>query len=193
MVLVVVALNEVLTLLEDRHLHLDKEMLVVMVRWLAGLMLAVVGAALEQLEEPHLVALLEALVVLVCNHQFLERLLITLEAVAVVVIRQAHQEELVEVELAVGLLIQELLERLTLAVVVVATAVAVGKEKQVALVLSSSVIQIHTLLLPQPQVRRQSQLLVAIEFINGLHQVQLPSKEKKCRTLQKLKMELLRK
>ena len=83
MALVAVALNEVLMLLEARLPHLDKEMLVVMGHLLAGLMLVAVVAVLAQLEEPRLVTQLEALAVMVCKHQFLERLLTTLVVVAV--------------------------------------------------------------------------------------------------------------
>jgi hypothetical protein len=75
-------------------------------------------------------------------------------------------------------------------------AVAVVKVMQVdtstatteVLVLLSSVTRIVLLLLPQLQVHPQLQPQVDIEFINGLHPAQLLSKEKKCRTLQKLKM-----
>jgi hypothetical protein len=96
----------------------------------------------------------------------------------------------------VAVLIKMVLRQLQTQVVVAVVLdkiVGHGQEATVALVLSSSVILI-VLLPPQVQQdRQQSQSLAAIEFTNGLHQVQLLSKEKKCRTLQKLKMELLRK
>jgi hypothetical protein len=72
--------------------------------------------------------------------------------------------------------------------VAAALAILISTAEMVALVLSSFAIQTHLPLLPQPQVHPQLQPPVVIAFINGLHPAQLLSKEKKCRTLQKLKM-----
>jgi hypothetical protein len=130
-------------------------------------------------------------------HQLQVRLLFMLAVVVVVVVVLVAQVVMVVAVAVVLLPKQVLLELQILAVAAVVQETPIMAVKmihgQVALALLSFVIQIHTLLPHQQQVRRQSQPLAVTEFTNGLHQVQLPSKEKKCRTLQKLRMALLRK
>jgi hypothetical protein len=85
--------------------------------------------------------LMAALVVSACNLLFQALLLSTLVAVAVAETHQEPLAELVEVAMA-ALILLELMVRLTLVVVVAVTGILHLTEERVALVLSSSVIQI---------------------------------------------------